>query len=381
MKNSSIEEIFQLSSKTHSLDLKRYLIDFIIEICEEDYPQILKSLLFEVPVKAHRYIIQELMSLSHEDVLKDFFAEICMKYRDYPEVFLWLARAIFSQQWNYSWLQYNHKDIFLFCFRLLKILEHTEIKGTRLKNQALEIIFGTTHLTIEEMSKKEDFINFISSVDSSVLRRIYALFRDINFVALAYKENLLALIQREHPDFILEESYKEEQARNLYDNYINPKEDSLLVSSLALEKYRKLLDHLINVEMPANSHDIGEAQEKGDLRENAEYKAALEKQSQLQAEISKLSEELKHAEIIDLNHISQDRISVGTHVLLQTEDMKKREYTILGPWDADSDQSIISYASPLAKSLLGKKEKEEVSLLGLDYKFKIIKISVSSLIT
>ena len=85
--------------------------------------------------------------------------------------------------------------------------------------------------------------------------------------------------------------------------------------------------------MAENSRDIGEAQEKGDLRENAEYKAAMEKQVQLQAQIKKLETELKSAQILDITDVKTDKINIGCTVKLKNENNGEEDtYSILGAW-------------------------------------------------
>lgn len=116
--------------------------------------------------------------------------------------------------------------------------------------------------------------------------------------------------------------------------------------------------------MAENSRDIGEAQEKGDLRENAEYKAAMEKQSQLQAAIKRLEAELKSARILDLSDVKTEKVGIGTTVRLKNKQTGEVvTYSILGAWDADTERNIISYQSPLAKSLLGKHSGNEATLV------------------
>ena len=137
-------------------------------------------------------------------------------------------------------------------------------------------------------------------------------------------------------------------------------------------------EHLVNVEMAENSRDIGEAQEKGDLRENAEYKAAMEKQVQLQAQIKKLETELKSAQILDITDVKTDKINIGCTVKLRNENNGEEDtYSILGAWDADTEKNIISYQSPMGKALLGKKigDTASVDFEGSHMNFKVLEIS------
>ena len=117
------------------------------------------------------------------------------------------------------------------------------------------------------------------------------------------------------------------------------------------------LEQLINVEIPKNSEEIGVAQEKGDLRENSEYKAALENQTILQASVTQLEADIKAVQQISPEDVDVSSVSIGTRVKLRdsaTGDIFV--YSILDQWDADVDKGIISYKSPLGKVLMGAKK-------------------------
>ncbi len=130
-----------------------------------------------------------------------------------------------------------------------------------------------------------------------------------------------------------------------------------------LEKNRALLDDLIKVQLPANAKEIDEAREKGDLKENAEYKAARDKQRILNAQISRLQADLDKAIVFDPTTITTARVSFGTTVCLLNKDTKEKEkYTILGPFESDPDNGIISYLSPLGEKILNAKDGEELNI-------------------
>ena len=121
----------------------------------------------------------------------------------------------------------------------------------------------------------------------------------------------------------------------------------------------------------------GEAQEKGDLRENAEYKAALEKQQILQTTLTNLENDLKMAHIITSSVVPSDFISVGSKVRLTEENTGDMfVYTILDKWDADVDKGIISFRSPLGRALLDHRKGEVVTFgkAEMEQKFKVISI-------
>jgi transcription elongation GreA/GreB family factor len=115
-----------------------------------------------------------------------------------------------------------------------------------------------------------------------------------------------------------------------------------------------------------NAKEIETARSHGDLRENSEYKFALERRSRIQGEIRALSRQLSHAKILSKNDLDLSKISVGTRVALSTQEGQKLVYTILGPWEADTENNIISFQSKLAASLLGKTVGEKVHIQGID---------------
>jgi transcription elongation GreA/GreB family factor len=99
---------------------------------------------------------------------------------------------------------------------------------------------------------------------------------------------------------------------------------------------------------------------KGDLRENAEYKAALEKQEMLKTVASRMQEEVQQAQIFNENEVSTDRIGFGTHTRLKNLGTGKvEEYVVLGPWESDPERNVISYLSPLGAALWNHAPGEE----------------------
>ena len=120
------------------------------------------------------------------------------------------------------------------------------------------------------------------------------------------------------------------------------------------------LTHIMEVEVPANSKEIAYALSLGDLRENAEYKAAIEKQDILNSQVAKLKSEIERAQIFDPESVNTIRVSFGTKVALLNESTgKEEEYSILGPWESDPENRIISYLSPFGGAILNKKVGEK----------------------
>ena len=126
------------------------------------------------------------------------------------------------------------------------------------------------------------------------------------------------------------------------------------------------------VEIVENAREIEAARALGDLRENSDYKFALENRSRPQGELKTLSDQLSRARLITPDDISPDVVGVGSVITVQDGDKKKITYTILGPWDADPDSCVLSFQSKLAQALCGHKAGDVVSFK--DEEFKILSV-------
>ncbi|MBL8182205.1 MAG: transcription elongation factor GreA [Blastocatellia bacterium] len=120
------------------------------------------------------------------------------------------------------------------------------------------------------------------------------------------------------------------------------------------------LDHALNFEIPKV---IQHAREFGDLSENAEYKAAKERQSMVQARLSLLHQRMMEVDSIDISKIPTDRIAYGSVVVLY--DLEKEEkvtYELLTSEESDPDNGKISTVSPIGSALMGKEEGDEIKV-------------------
>jgi transcription elongation GreA/GreB family factor len=132
--------------------------------------------------------------------------------------------------------------------------------------------------------------------------------------------------------------------------------DEVLVVSVASYEERKLaFERLIKVEIPQNTKDIQVARSYGDLRENFEFKSAKEQQRVLMRRQSTMERELQKARPTEFKDAPTHIVAIGTVVeVVDAATGQPESYTILGAWDSDPHQRVISYLSGMAKALLGK---------------------------
>ncbi|MDO9183267.1 MAG: transcription elongation factor GreA [Bacteriovorax sp.] len=121
------------------------------------------------------------------------------------------------------------------------------------------------------------------------------------------------------------------------------------------------LDQLVKVEREVIKLAIAEARELGDLKENAEYHSAKEKQSIIEGRIAQLQGILARSRVIDISKIKSQKVVFGaTVVIVETEKDIRHKYIIVGEDESNSRENKISYTSPLGRALIGKEEGDVI---------------------
>ncbi|PTN07254.1 transcription elongation factor GreA [Mangrovibacterium marinum] len=135
------------------------------------------------------------------------------------------------------------------------------------------------------------------------------------------------------------------------------------ITQEGLNKLKAELDQLMNVERPAISKQIGEAIEKGDISENAEYDAAKDAQGMLEAKIAVLRGKIANARIIDESKIDTSSVQILNKVTIKNrKNNATMVYTIVSEHEADLKSGKISIETPIAKGLMGKKVGDVVDI-------------------
>ena len=134
------------------------------------------------------------------------------------------------------------------------------------------------------------------------------------------------------------------------------------------------LDKELKTELP---QEIKRARELGDLRENAEYHAAKERQRLVEARLSLLKKRVSDIHLMNLDKIPKDRVGFGSTVHLKDPSTSSMTiYQLVMPEDADVEQGLISTASPIGRALLNKEEGDEVTVTtpSGSRKFELVKL-------
>lgn len=153
------------------------------------------------------------------------------------------------------------------------------------------------------------------------------------------------------------------------------------ISAEGLKKLKADLERKLNIERPAISKLIGEAIEKGDISENAEYDAAKDAQGMLEAKIAVLQDQIANARIIDQSKIDTDSVQIMNKVTIKNvKNNAVMAYTIVSDNESDLKAAKISVSTPIAKGLLGKKIGDivEIQVPSGIIPFEIINIELGS---
>lgn len=127
-----------------------------------------------------------------------------------------------------------------------------------------------------------------------------------------------------------------------------------------LEKELKALEKEYRQDLPK---EIQKARALGDLRENAEYKSALERQQFVQARIGHLQKQLKELSLVNVSALPKDRVALGSVVtLIDADQGKEITYEIVIPDMADFSRGLVSVTSPIGRALTGRKVGDAVSV-------------------
>ncbi|MFI5367411.1 MAG: transcription elongation factor GreA, partial [Spirochaetia bacterium] len=335
-----IEKLEETFSRIDDPELRR---DFLVAVKKTipDWPSIFTRLFALFP---NRFIVDELVVNSLWEALGGMLTNVLSRYREQRDAFVWIAKNLLQERWLER-MNISREKIYIGLIHLL------DISYRDIANKQNASANRKTNRQIQEFLFEEGkLLEFLMAADQDSITRLYTLVDDVKELDPSIKIQLKHRIKEKFPHFhFLGEPGAEKVSLGL------------LVTRASYEKKQQDLKRVIDVEIPENSKEIGVAQAKGDLRENAEYKAALEKQEMLKVTASKLKEEVQQAQIFNENEVKADRIAFGTRVRLHNRKTDQpEEYVILGPWESNPSRNVISYLSPLGMALWDHRPGEEL---------------------
>ncbi|HEY5296737.1 MAG TPA: GreA/GreB family elongation factor [Verrucomicrobiae bacterium] len=295
------------------------------------WQEILRGSLNFVSAKLAREFANLLIAEGKWDLLKETLARLIRQHTASSELLLWLGR-----ERSDSFADILGPEVFRAMLTAMERDQFNERRSNRLRDFILE-----DQELLGELTASAD-IEVVKDLTRAL--QLSPVFDDMD------KRSLLARLVKKHP--AVQSLVSGEQSKH---------DSTIQVSWESLERRRVEYQELVQKKIPANSKEIAIARSYGDLRENHEYKAAKEMQKILMRRKEELEAQLARARGTDFSNAKTDAVNIGTIVqATNLETNQSESFSILGAWDSDPDQGVISYLTPVGQSLLNHKVGDEV---------------------
>ena len=314
----------------------------------KNWEEIYLDLLFTVDQHLLRdFLLHELDMPATEDALKQKLNSLLIHPLSFADVFVWYFQKIIDKKSKLPFSDPEGQNRFF--ERLLILLDHLEQKPQ-----------------YRDLSKK--IISLITSDRYKIVREIMqqsGIEEVKEYLLLATKCGTLtdhdikilhSLGEVVHPSL--------SRLRKEKDLSSGGEENIIWTTQEGYLRTQQRIQQIATVETIHNAKEIEAARALGDLRENAEFKAALERRDRLQSELKFLSDQIARARILTPEDVPADEVGVGSVVHCRSSKGEHLRFTLLGPWDADPENRILSFQSKLAQAMKGKSVGEKFEFQG-----------------
>ena len=290
------------------------------------WQEILRGSLNFVSAKLAKEFASLLVHEGKLDLLKETLAKLIRQHTASSELLLW-----FGRERNEDFVDIMGPEVFRAMLTAMERDQFNEKRSNRLRDFILE-----DQELLNELTATAD-IEVVKDLTRAL--QLSPVFDDMD------KRSLLARLVKKHP-----------AVQSLVSGEQTKQDSTIQVSWESLERRRLEYQELVQKKIPANSKEIAIARSYGDLRENHEYKAAKEMQKILMRQKEELEAQMMRARGMDFSNAKTDAVNIGTIVrATNLENNQSESFSILGAWDSDPDQGIISYLTPIGQALLNRK--------------------------
>ena len=291
------------------------------------------------PIVLKEELLNDLIKEGHVEDVQKLVRTSFEAFKDYRETVLFFFKECQDKDWfKEAGVSYEKQLI-----TLINIIELTfrEINNHVNSTENKKINKNATDL----LFKTDAIFNYMFANGEDTVKKMYTLIDDISDIDPSYKALARNKILEKYPEFKFRVSEEKKQ-----------QSVGLIVTAKKLAEKKAEVDEIQNVLIPKNAAEVADAKAKGDLKENQEYKSAKEEQHFLNLKLTNLQNELNRAVVFDPTTSTTAIISFGTVVTLKDNQSGNEEtYTILGPWESDPDNNVISYMAPFGDAILNKK--------------------------
>ena len=316
---------------------------------KQNWPELFLELLVEPQSSMLRdYLLKTLLgdSACKEKFLKSLEG-IFKKPDQAPDFFAWYFQKIIAQEE----VPFGDKEGAQRALEsLLILLSSIENQPTQkdLVKKILNLLSGKRYEVVREI---------IHGASTPYLKEFLLLASKCNSFSEQDVKILTSLAAVVDPGLSEKKAKRERQDANIF-----------WATSESLKRIQERIKLIATSETVDNAREIEAARALGDLRENSEYKFAKERRARLQEEMRRLSQEIQKARVLSQVDVDTDEIGIGNIITLLDSKGQTTTYTILGPWDADAENGILSNQSPFSQAMMGKSVGDTFQFKGEEYK-------------
>ncbi len=311
----------------------------------KDWKEIFLDLLFTIDANLLRdFILQELEGKAEE--LSAKLGSLLIQPLSHPEVFVWYFQKTIASKSKHLFSDAAGQNRFF--EGLLVLIDHLEQKPNYrdLLKKIIAMLTADRYKIVRNIMQQSSLEEVKEYLLLSTKCRALT-DHDIKI--------LHSLAEVVHPSL----------ARLRKDKSSSVSEDNILwTTQEGYQRTQQRIQQIATSETVQNAKEIEMARALGDLRENAEFKAALERRDRLQSELKLLSDQLASARILTPQDVPADEVGIGSIVHCKDSKGTHVRFTLLGPWDADPEMHILSFQSKLAQAMKGRAIGEKFEFQG-----------------
>jgi transcription elongation factor GreA len=326
------------------------VLDLLRKVGGKEWPQLYRACILRGEPEAADSCVAALWAGGKREEVEKIVHQVSDRFRDFPMAYLWYSRAVFGDKLPEG---VPRMDLPALLEKVVILHSHIEHQLFRKDDAELRKVGRALATFVQSGNYQLIRDAFVAATEvegrnvANVLRINRSLPRDVRDKAIA---NML----RTRPELAKGEDDGTQPVGGPRTITIDP--DVIYTTEDGLFRHQQEYEHLVNVQIPDNAAEIGKAASHGDLSENAEWSAAIERQTHLTRKSEELGADLRRARLVEASMQDGEHATVGSRVTLSLPGSDRRiTYIVLGPWDADQKKGIISYLSPLGSAILGKR--------------------------
>ena len=333
------DDVVALLRGMHEDDLRREAMETVRQTWPEEWPAVWARLATTPSPAVCDYIMRELDSCAQPEYIREALDSVREKPEANPDSMMWLWKRAMAHKLPIQLDVAYRIGLFEKMLRLLNTLSDMENRPATSKVRSC--LSASNFDPVESLAKE---------APSEEARRLHDMVRFNKGLTENAKMMMLNIFEGAHPKHFRVE--------------LKPWEEAITYTTeAALDKPRAELFRLTEVEYPKIAKAIGDAAERGDISDNAEFQTAIEARTQLTQKAATLKDQIDAAKVITGAIVPAKEIGIGSKVTVKNlADESTMTFSLLGPWDAAPDRDILSYRAPFSQAFLGKKQGDTVEV-------------------